>query len=131
MTGSLEDRLRTQFVTIQAIGQISTSSGEEVLCTSGDRDSRVQSSRLAAAFVEIDQLSKSLKLGSIRQVIISRSDPDSSAAKTDSIVQSKLQAEDKSEDSDSLLTTTVAPTLQNALIGDNIISETTKQVLKG
>lgn len=130
MTGSLEDQLRSQFNTIQAVGQISTSTGEEVLCTSGDGDSRVQSARLASAFVEIDQLAKSLKLGPVRQVIISRTNHDFTSARTDSVVQSKLQANDDSEDSDSLLTTTVAPTLQNALIGDNIISDTTQQVLK-
>lgn len=164
-TGSLEDRLRSQFSIIHALGQISTSAGEEVLCTSGDRENRIQSSRLASAFVESDQLAKSLKLGSLRQVIISQmecslssSSPQQqqpivpSVSRTDSVVQSKLWAnkkgpavvpsakkresgkavvEDDGEDlvSDSLLTTTVAPSLQNALVGDSIICETTQRVL--
>lgn len=137
MARNLEDRLRLQFNTIQAVGQISTPAGEEVLCTSDTRDSRLKSSRLAAAFIETDQLAQSLKLGAIRQVIISQScsDYEKPASNAHSVVQSKTQAKDyyqqqQSSVGDSLVTTTIASSLQNALIGDNVIRDSAQRVLR-
>ena len=162
-TETLEDKLRNQFNSIQAVGQISTAAGEELLNTSGDRELRLQSSLLIDAFGKVDRLSRSLKLGPIHQVIFNRSAGSTSEAATeaarsrnaDSVVQSKVvlhstnnknkasrtsesdEDEEHEEDDDDderdnfVFTSTVAPNLQNALLGDVIIRKTTERALVG
>lgn len=128
----MQDHLISQFNSIQAVGQVSTSTGEEVICTSGSKTARVESSRMASAFVETDQLAKSLKLGAIRQVIISQSSdrPSKAPPRTNSVVQSKSYSKTYDHpDTDSLLTTTIAPSLHNALIGDEVIRDAAQRVL--
>lgn len=156
---TLEDKLRNQFNSIQAVGQISTAAGEELLNTSGDRELRLQSSLLIDAFGKVDRLSQSLKLGPIQQVIFNRSAASLSSSvlpsetvsartrNADSVVQSKVVLHNKprrSQDSDEeeeddeyddeenfVFTSTVAPNLQNALLGDVIIRKTTERALIG
>lgn len=156
---TLEDKLRNQFNSIQAVGQISTAAGEELLNTSGDRELRLQSSLLIDAFGKVDRLSQSLKLGPIQQVIFNRSATSLSSSvlpsetvsartrNADSVVQSKVVLHNKprrSQDSDEeeeddeyddeenfVFTSTVAPNLQNALLGDVIIRKTTERALIG
>jgi hypothetical protein len=163
-TETLEDKLRNQFNSIQAVGQISTAAGEELLNTSGDRELRLQSSLLIDAFGKVDRLSQSLKLGPIHQVIFNRSAASTSEAATeatrsrnaDSVVQSKVvlnntnnsnrnktrrtpesdeeeehEEEDDDERDNFVFTSTVAPNLQNALLGDVIIRKTTERALVG
>lgn len=138
MPRNLETMLCAKLSTLHSTGQISTSTGEEVICTALDRDSRVQLSRLASAFVETDQLARGLKLGSLQKVIISQTSHGATLStgtagvpRTDSVVQSKLWGGTTPDErgEESLLTTTVAPTLHNALIGDSIICEATQAVL--
>lgn len=125
MANNLETHLQTQLKSLNAVGQVSTLNGDEVLCTVQNRDSKVQAATLATAFIEIDNLSKSLKLGDVRQVILS------GAQCGDSVVQTKLWAKTEGPEEDALLTTTVAPKLQNALVGDSILNEATSRVLNG
>lgn len=155
---TLEEKLRNQFNSIQAVGQISTAAGEELLNTSGDRELRLQSSLLIDAFGKVDRLSQSLKLGSIQQVIFNRSansvsssvvPSETVSARTrnaDSVVQSKVilhnkprrsHASDEEDDDEYddeenfVFTSTLAPNLQNALLGDVIIRKTTERALVG
>lgn len=70
---SPEDKLRSQLETVKAIGQVATIMGEQVLCTDNTPEITHFTSNLSKAFVETDQLSKNLKLGPLRQVIIGNS----------------------------------------------------------
>lgn len=70
---SPEDKLRQQLQKFDAIGQVSTMSREEVLCTGSDPQISLHSTHLASAFVEADQLAKILKLGPLQNVVIGRS----------------------------------------------------------
>lgn len=139
MSGNIQDHLRTQLNSLHAVGQISTSRGQEVLCTSGSRNTRVEASSLANAFVDTDQLARSLKLGAVRQVIISQSPSYPGQyrdghdghvpRRADSVVQTKTQS-GYHPNGDSLLTTTVAPSLENAMIGDSIIRDSAQRALR-
>lgn len=70
---SPEDSLRKQLHDFNAVGQVSTLACEEVLCTDNDPEIAIHTSHLTAAFVEADQLAQTLKLGSLRKVIIGSS----------------------------------------------------------
>lgn len=70
---SPEDALRQQLQVFDVVGQVSTMSHEEVLCTGSDPQISTHSTNLASAFTEINQLSKTLRIGPVQQVIIGRS----------------------------------------------------------
>lgn len=122
---SLPAQLKAEVDALNAVGQVSTPTGDEVLCTTNDHESKIQAATLATTFIEIDNLSKSLKLGSIQQVIMSGSQSG------DSVVQSKVSPTDaqKAAEGDALLVTTMAPSLQNAMIGDGVLTEVSARVL--
>lgn len=158
---SPEDKLRSQLQTVHAIGQVATIMGEQVLCTDNTPDITHFTSNLSKAFVETDQLSKNLKLGPLRQVIIGNSKlplPDTDNQKSlqqnenseINIVQSVVasrptpsttdQTGDDDDDTDGsgvngsdsqdvLITTTIAKSLTNALLGDKAIVTTSKNIL--
>lgn len=70
---SPEDKLRQQLQIFDSIGQVSTMSCEEVLCTGSDPQISSQATNLASAFIKVDQLAKILKIGPIQNVVIGRS----------------------------------------------------------
>jgi hypothetical protein len=139
MTQTHGDRLRSQFQKLNSMGNISTLSGQEVIST----DPISKSHKLVNAYIETDQLSRSLKLGTIKQVIVSGhgngyydSNCGHSSRSTNgsnhghayyghggSMVQSRVAQ-------DQLVTTSVAPSLENAFLGDGLMRNTVERVLK-
>lgn len=144
MTQTHSDHLRSQFQKLNSMGNISTLSGQEVIST----DPIPKSHKLVNAYIETDQLSRSLKLGTIKQVIVSghgngyydstygqsSSNSSRSSRSTNggaygyyghggSMVQSRVAQ-------DQLVTTSVAPSLENAFLGDGLMRNTVERVLK-
>lgn len=133
MTQTHGDHLRSEFKKIRSKGTITTLSGQEVISTDPIPTSR----NLVNAYIETDQLSRSLKLGTIKQVIVSGHGNGyyhggnsinggggyNYYGHGGSMVQSRVAQ-------DQLVTTSVAPSLENAFLGDGLMRNTVERVLK-
>lgn len=100
-------------------GQLSTVSGEEILCTTSDIQETNTLNQLTNAFVESDTLANNLKLGSIKQIINCTNTSKYS-------VQSKVEDEGKNN---GLLTTVIGDQLDETLVGDGIMKQTAETVV--
>jgi hypothetical protein len=104
----------------ETVGQISTGSGEEILCTTSDTEETNELNQLTNAFVEADTLAASLKLGNVQQVINCTKDKSYT-------VQSKV--EDSQDKNNALVTTAMGKNLDNTLVGDGILKQTAQNIL--
>jgi hypothetical protein len=115
-----------EFKQINAIGQLCTTNGEEILCTTNVAEEASELNRLTTAFVEADVLAHSLKLGSVKRIISFTSTEEEDQSKKIVTVQSRV--DDQSTGS-ALLSTVVGSSLQECLVADGIMKQTTQQIL--
>lgn len=125
-TSTEQERMLEEFKQINAIGQLCTTNGEEILCTTNVAEEASELNRLTTAFVEADVLAHSLKLGSVKRIISFTSTEEEDQSKKIVTVQSRV--DDQSTGS-ALLSTVVGSSLQECLVADGIMKQTTQQIL--
>lgn len=114
-----------------SIAQISSLSGEEILCTcSEDGEKNTHLNKLTNAYIELETMAKTLKLGSIQQVITGSKDNSTFTVQSKSSKENNNNSSSTEEENeDALLNTVIGDSLQGALVADGIVRETTQQIL--